>query len=95
MDTLKHGVEEVNFWSLVDGMSNDEIQIAADNTYGYKLSSFCRRMCRECGWAAKPYTRQNRKIFEAVHQNKLSYVQIITAGKNERKERLATNLKRT
>jgi len=63
IESYPHGLEEVDVWKHLNGLTHPEIYHTAMATEALMLSSFCRGQCRECGLSAKPYTPKNRQIF--------------------------------
>ncbi len=64
VESYKHGLEEVNIWQRLEGLTHPEVHHMAMGIEALMLSSFCRGQCQECGLCAAPYTQENRQIFE-------------------------------
>lgn len=63
IESYKYGLEEVDVWQHFEGFTHPQIFHTAMSTESLMLSSFCRGQCAECGLCAKPYGKNNRKIF--------------------------------
>lgn len=63
IESYQYGLEEMDVWEVVGELNQEEVETAVQGAEALMLSSFCTGGCRECGWDARPYSAQNRKIF--------------------------------